>query len=281
MYDYFFHSSYIRVMHLQLRFFTVFILIAFCVSNAAARDVIKKDKHNRAPIEEREAILILGGLGSVVHSAKDQKQSFAQKGYDVFIPDYLARRSIDGCVKKLQRFALKHQLSKYKKVHVLSYIVGSWAFNRWYEQYPMSNIASLVYDRSPLQETLPPMMRDEDPLFSRLLFGKLTFDLADTPYKPLVAPGIKMGILIECKATKFLWLKYDTFLKLPPRIFEPEQFGQRYDDYCYFFLSHDDMYTRLHEAAPAILNFFSSGTFGEADRSPCSEDPFKTYRKSK
>jgi len=261
--------------------YSLFLLLILNSFALHARDIVKRDKKNSAPIEEREAILILSGLGSVAHGTKDQKQSFCEKGYDVFIPDYLSRRSIDGCVKNLQHFAEKYQLAKYEKVHVLCYIVGSWTFNRWYERFPMANIGSVVYDRSPLQETLPPIMRDEDPLFSRLLFGKLTFDLADTPYKPLVAPGIKMGILIECKATKFLWLKYDTFLKLPPRTFDPEQFNQRFDDYCYFFLSHDDMYTSIHEASPTILKFFKTGIFGEVNREACSEDPFKTYRKNK
>lgn len=219
--------------------------------------------------------------GSVAHSTKDQKKSFLEKGYDLFIPDYLSRRSIDGCVKKLQRFSVKHQLAKYKKVHVLCYIVGSWTFNRWYEKFQMKNIASVVYDRSPLQETLPGIMRDEDPLFSWMLFGKLTFDLAGTPYKPLDSPGLRIGILIECKATKFLWLKYNTFSKMAPRTFEPEQFGQRFNDFCYFFLSHDDMYTNLHEASPVILNFFQTGSFGQADRQACADDPFKTYRKKK
>jgi hypothetical protein len=268
---------------MKSRFTTIFLIVLYVLSSfgVSARDIIKKDKRNTAPLQEREAILILSGLGSVVHSAKDQKQSFSDKGYDVFIPDYLSRRSLDGCVSKLQRFALKQQLSSYKKVHVLCYIVGSWTFNRWYEQNPMANIVSVVYDRSPLQETLPPILRDEDPLFSKLLFGELTFDLANTPYKPLVNTQLNFGILIECKATKYLWHKYETFSKLSPRTFEPEQFGQRFNDYCYFFLSHDDVYTKIHEAAPSILNFFSTGTFGETDRSPCAEDPFQTYRKNK
>jgi hypothetical protein len=184
-------------------------------------------------------------------------------------------------VKKLQRFSLKYELRKYKKVHVFAYIVGSWTLNQWYEQFPMTNIASIVYDRSPLQESLPPIMQQEDPFLSRVLFGKLTFDLVQTPYKPLNTDSIHIGILIECKATKFLWLKYESYLKLPQRTFGPEQFGQRYDDYCYFFLSHDDMYTDIHEAAPTILQFFREGAFGQADRQTCQGDPFKTYRKNK
>jgi hypothetical protein len=263
---------------------TTIFLIVFYFLNAnevSARDIIKKDKLNSAPLKEREAILILSGLGSVLHSTKDQRQSFTDKGYDVFIPDYLSRRSLDGCVSKLQRFAQENQLSSYKKVHILCYIVGSWTFNRWYEQNPLANIVSVVYDRSPLQETLPPILCDEDPLFSKLLFGELIFDLANTSYKPLFNNQLNFGILIECKATKYLWHKYDAFGKLSPRTFDPEQFGQRFNDYCYFFLSHDDMYTKIHEAAPSILNFFSTGSFGETDRSPCAKDPFQTYRKNK
>lgn len=256
-----------------------FLIVSLAFSfQISAKDIVKKEKNNSAPIEEREAILILNGLGSVAHGSGDQKKSFTNKGYDVFIPDYLSRRSLDGCVGKLQRFVLKQKLSNYKKVHVFCYIVGSWTFNRWFEQNPLKNIVSVVYDRSPLQETLPPILRDEDPLLSKVLFGKLTFDLANTPYKPLVNSKLNFGILIECKATKYLWHKYESFNKLPPRTFDPEQFDQRFNDYCYYFLSHDDMYTHIHDAAPSILNFFKTGTFGEVDRSPCNTDPFVTYR---
>jgi hypothetical protein len=257
----------------------VFIIISLGLQ-LSARDIVLLEKGNKAPISEREAILVLPGFGTLLHSPKNQKKNFRDKGYDVFIPDYISRRSMDKCVRNLDGFIKKHNLAGYKKVHVFSYIIGSWAINTWIGKNSLMNIASIVYDRSPLQERAPAILVKENPFLSRLMFGKLIRELSVTPYPALDNTAVDLGILIECRATKIMWKKRKSSEAMGPVLFEKTAMGQQSDDHFYVFMNHDDMYTRLEGAAPQLFYFFKTGRFmDDADRDPCIRDPFETFRK--
>ncbi len=107
-----------------MKFYSIcfFIMVAFSTMSQdnALKDFWSKDiiilDSNQLKIEEREAILVLTGFGSVYHSAKNQKLNFKQSGYDLFIPDYIDKKSIALCSEHLEDFIVKQQLAKYKKI---------------------------------------------------------------------------------------------------------------------------------------------------------------------
>lgn len=261
------------------------VLILFCLiypQTAEARHIVIRDKSLSDTLAKKEAILILTGFGSIYHSAREQKRRFKNQGFDLFIPDYIKRASLDKSAASIEKFVLKHRLREYKKVHVFSYIIGSWTLNKWIEKSGLQNIGSIVYDRSALQERVPPIVNESNPLMSRVVFGKVIFELAKSPYKGVDTLGnVKIGILMECKATRVLWSKKKAYDRMPPPDFSVQATKQKHHDYCYVYASHDDLYTHLESIAPMVIHFFRNGNFGaQADRSPCSEDPFKPYRKT-
>lgn len=164
---------------------------------------------------DKEAILILPGFGSRSHGTKAQADFFFKKGYDVFIPDYIARNSINDCVINLDKFISKYKLRDYKKIHVFSYIVGSWTLNQWLIQNPKNNITSIVYDRSPLQERAPYALVKDFPCIIKILAGNIMKEFSKTPYPPITKQKISVGIMIESKATKLIrkHKKNRTFLR--------------------------------------------------------------------
>jgi hypothetical protein len=256
------------------------LIFLFCFSFTQARDIIHREKTNDAKIEEREAIVILTGFGSIYHSARNQVKNFRNKGFDLFIPDYISRNSLAACSERLADFIDKHKLKNYKKVHVFSYIIGGWSLNSYLESHEWQNLRSIVYDRSPLQETLPGILSRENPILSRILFGKLIKELAAVPYSPSSLKKCNVGLLIETKATKILYKKKTSFLKLPPVSYDLVDFQQAFTDYFYTYQSHDDLYEALEYPAPLILSFFKTGMFGEAVmREYQQQNPFETYEK--
>lgn len=261
----------------------IFFLISLTFpQTASARHIVIRDKSLSDTLAKKEAILILTGFGSLYHSAREQKRQFKERGYDLFIPDYIKRSSLDDCMEALDKFAKKHRLNEYRKIHVFSYIIGSWTLNKWIEKNGLQNIGSIVYDRSALQERVPPIITETNPFLSKMMFGTVIRELAETPYKGIDSTaGLRIGLLMECKATRVLWSKKKSYDLMPPPDFSVQAMGQKCRDYCYVFASHDDLYTNLKDIAPMVLQFFRTGNFGaQADRTPCSEDPFKPYRKT-
>ncbi len=251
----------------------------FIASLANARDIVLIEKSNPKPISEREAILILPGLGTFNHNTKSQKENFRDKGYDIFIPDYISRKSVSDCSKNVLEFYDKHELKKYKHVHVFSYIIGSWTINEiLLSGNKPQNIVSIIYDRSPMQEMAPRILVDENKFFSKILFGKLIFELANTPYKSIENDELNIGILIECKATKLMNKKKKSLVNYDPISWKMESLNQNPDDFEFLYVSHDDMYTKLEIIAPSVFQFVKNGKFSEGSlRSHCEKEPFEDY----
>ena len=271
-----------------MKFYSIcfFIMVAFstmsqdnALNDAWSKDIIILDS-NQLKIEDREAILVLTGFGSFYHSAKNQKINFKQPGYDLFIPDYIDKKSIALCSEHLEAFIVKQGLSKYKKIHVFAYILGAWTLNTYLEHNTLPNLASIIYDRSPLQERVPGILVKSNPFLSRLVFGKLIAEIAHTPYQAHQQQNENIGILIECKATKVLWKKKKEYDLMPAPSFSVEKLNQGHSDYCYFFISHDELYTQLEKVGASIFTFFKTGKFSNDDsKEACSTDPFISYRK--
>ena len=218
---------------------------------------------NSVPISEREAILILPGFGSKIHGVKHIKKFFSNKGYDLFIPHYIGRDSLQQCVTTLHSFINLHQLLHYKKIHVFSYIAGSWVINLWVQQHPINNIASIIYDRSPLQERAPYVLVKDNPKLIKLLAGNIMKQFSQTAYPTINNDEKNLGIIIENKSTKLIRKHKKTALLLGPINFDKELLHQSSDDYFYTCINHDEMYYNFENVGKEIFLFFKTGKFSE------------------
>lgn len=228
------------------------------------------------PKGEREAIVILAGLGSKVHNERKIAQYFKDKGYDIYQPSYIYRKGIDKGVDKLERFSKKHELGSYKKIHVFCYIIGGWTFNRWFTKSSLKNIETLIYDRSPMQERAPYVLMKDSKFIARLVIGKVNDELATTPYSPITNFKGKIGLLIETVPTKLILRHRKTAAGLGPISWAVNSLNQAHTDYCYVSMNHDEMYTHIEKAGPEILSFIKTGNFSEkANRTAPVTDPLQ------
>ena len=251
--------------------FLFFLNISLHGKNHDRIFIEKNSKH----LEEKEAILILPGFGSKLQGTKKIADYFFNKGFDIYIPDFLSRDSISDCVTNLDKFIIKHKLSRYKSIHVFSYIIGAWTINSWITKNPNNNIATIIYDRSPLQERAPYTVVKDIPLIGWLLFGNLVKNLISSEYPPIQNGKIDIGIIIENKATKFISKHRKTMFILGPVNWDASNLKQEYDDKIYTVLNHDQMYKRFDIIGEEIFNFIRKKKFTEtAKREPYTEDPF-------
>ncbi len=217
-------------------------------------------------LSDKEAILILPGFNSKKHGVKDIRDFFAHKGYDVFIPHYLGRDSLQQCVNTVSIFMESHHLAEYKKLHVISYIAGTWVLNLWIQQHPNNNISSIVYDRSPMQERIPLALSIDNPLLFKLLLGNILKEFANTPYPSIQNDTKQIGFVIENKPTKLFLKHKKTALKSGDISFSIDSFHQSCDDYFYDCINHDEMYYQFNVIGPEILYFFKHGSFTKEAR---------------
>ena len=214
-------------------------------------------------------------------SALDDVRQFAATadtaGFDLVLADFRSRQSVDAGVEVLHEFLKEHDLDRYRRVHVFAYILGGYTFNRFLEKYPVSNLGSVVYDRSPLQELAPKLATTG--WFSVLTFiavGPVVADLAATTYSPIpLSLERKIGLIVENRATRFIRKRRDRALSMRPLTFEPDSLRQAYDAVFHVRFNHDEMYTNWEIIGPELLHFFRYGDFSsDARREPLGIDPF-------
>jgi hypothetical protein len=248
----------------------------FAEPNAVPQTLFGKRKNK---IPQKEAILILTGFGSKYHSLKKLKQYFSDKGYDVYVPNYIARTSLEKTVKNLDKFWRQRNMAAYEKVHVFAYIVGSWSVNAWMQTAAHPNIKSIVYDRSAPQERAPYILINDLKIPNYFVFGPIMRDLHETPYPSLLDTNIQKGLLLETYATAIVRKHKATADQLGPYCWEPTCFKQAFQDYKYVPLNHDQMYTHPEVFGQALLNFFKSGNFGTSlDSYQPVENPFIKHK---
>ena len=221
-------------------------------------------------------MLILPGLEDSPKGRAHLKERFGNREYDLYIPDFHDKKSFDGTVENLHEFYQEQQLDQYARVHVFSYILGSWALNTFINEYGSQNIASIVYDRSPLQERAPWYVRDHLRLPGRMAKGKIVLDLGETPYPPIEQGDIRVGILVESYATWFVKLFSKGIMNYGPIEWDKLDFQQPPLDQMYIPLNHDQMYTMLNGLDEEVIGFFKNGKFSAgARRVPFTWDPFE------
>lgn len=248
------------------------------IENSGVPTIIIIHKPDQAKAE-KEAILLLPGFTDSRKTRKKQVAFFGNLPYDLYIPDFHNRNSFDATVEQLGQFYQAQALDAYHKVHVLSYIVGSWVLNELIHQQGRKNISTIIYDRSPLQERAPRVVMDRIAIIGKLAEGNLLCEFSKLAYRPVQNDSIQIGIIVEGKATPLIKFFKKKVLSYGPVDWSGPSFQQPYADLFYTPLNHSQMYRRFDIIGPEILHFIEKGTFrADAQRIPFDWDPFKKWK---
>jgi hypothetical protein len=262
---------------------TSIAIVCVFLGGAAADETRRKEyviiENSDVARSQKEALLIIPGFGSRSQGVDDIADYFKNKGYDVFIPSYISRDSLNECVDNLDVFIKEQKLGEYKKVHVFSYIIGSWTINRWIAKNPENNIATIIYDRSTLQERAPYAITKDLPFIVKLLEGKIVAEFATIPYEPIPNDSTNIGLILESRATKLIRKHRQTAMELGPLDWTVEGRKQDCDDYFYTLNNHDEMYHDFDVIGKQIFGFIKNGKFSaDAKRTKPETDPFAVKR---
>ncbi len=231
------------------------------------------------PRVAKEALLILPGIGDSKKRRQIQKAYFENQGYDLFIPNYIVKNSYTKSIDKFELFYYNHKLEEYSKVHVFSYVLGSWIINTFIKKNGYQNISTIVYDRSPLQERAPRIVAEVIPNFTKLIKGKVTLDFAKIVYPSIVKMDINIGIIVESKATKLIRFFRKKTTSYGEIDWNNLDFKQEYDDLIYTHLNHDEMYTNFDDIGNDIISFIKTGQFlNDSRRVSFMWDVFEKYK---
>ena len=270
-------TKYYKVIY----FFSFITLLCSCAHTASIISI----NFNKKDRSEKEAIVIMPGFLSILYGNRDQEKYFIGKDtmYDVFIPKYIGRKSVDQSLDNFEKFISKNKLNEYKKIHVFGYIIGGWVLNQYIQSHPDNNIASIIYDRSPLQERAPYVVIHDKVLVTKIMAGKIIWDFNKIPYPAIEnSEKIKIGIIIESKATKLIRTHKERAMELGELKWDVASLKQPYDDYMYTWLNHDDMYSRFDVIGEDIFYFIHNGHFSSTvRRQPYDWDPFEIYQEQK
>lgn len=174
------------------------VLIACCAcSSGCASALVSRSVTPARPAAE--ALLVLPGFGygrDGERAFRELARSVEQDGLDLYLPTFIARSGLDESRRRLHRFIGDSRLERYQRVHVFAFLAGGWTFNSLGAS-TIPNLTTVVFDRSPYQERAPAVARETLKLFAWLRYGPVIFDVARTPYPPLEAPGVRVGLVVE------------------------------------------------------------------------------------
>lgn len=255
------------------------ISIAACLATAACAGQIRPAL---TPTPRSEALLILPGFG-YGRGAEQTLRALAPEvgaaGLDLYVPSYIARGGLDASRENLRDFIREQRLERYDRLHVFAFIAGGWTFNPLAESAGLPNLATVVYDRSPLQERAARIATDHLHFLTWIRYGTPVFDFARTPYPPLAAPRVRVALLVETRPTTFVSTRAEAARKYGPFDFECDSFAQPHDDCAFVAMSHDEMYLRFSDMLPEVLAFIRTGRFSSAAvRQPPAIDPLAAER---
>ena len=224
-----------------------------------------------------DAVLVLPGFGyggAGEQTFKTVATTVTADGFAFYAPTYISRGGLADSRSHLQRFIRERGLDRFARLHIFAFIAGAWTVNPLVEQGALPNLATIVYDRSPLQERAPRIADDDLHLLTWIRYGSPVFDVARTPYPVLSAPGVKVGLLVETRPTSFIRKHERAARDLGPFRFECTALAQRHDDCAYLAMSHDELYVRFADVWPEMRAFIRTGRFtAGANRTPPTEDP--------
>ena len=224
-----------------------------------------------------EAFVVLRGFGysgAGERAFKALEPAINAQGMDLHVPDYISRKGLDDSRANLRRY-FQEKLARYERVHVFAFIAGAWTLNPLAAAGGTPRIATVIYDRSPLQERAPRIADEELHFLTWVRYGSPVFDVARAPYTPLTNPGVKVGLVVETSPTEFVRDHEKTARSYGAFRFECDAFAQRHDDCMYVNLNHDELYVRFAEVWPEALAFIRTGRFSNAaNRTTPAGDPF-------
>ena len=179
----------------------------------------------------------------------------------------------------MQQFMREQRLDRYDRLHVFAFIAGAWTLNPLVEMNGLTNLATVVYDRSPLQELAPRIATEKLRVLAWVRYGSPIFDIARTAYPPISAPNVHVALMVETQPTPFVRKHEATARGYGPLRFDCDALMQRYDDCLYLPMHHADLYARFAEVWPEVRAFIRTGRFTSAAvRTPPSGDPFARGR---
>jgi len=251
----------------------VIVFALACITSVPAKAIAP------APPANTEAFVVLRGFGyggDGKRALRALEPVIAAEGMDLHVPDYISRSGIDDSRRKLHRY-FQDTLSRYERVHVFSFIAGAWTLNPLVASGDMNTLATVIYDRSPLQERAPRIADERLHFLTWLRYGSPVFDVARTPYSPLIDLNVRIGLLVETAPTSFIKKRERIARSYGAFRFDCDAFEQRYDDCVYVDLNHTDLYKHFVDVWPDVRAFIRTGRFSStADRTPPDADPFAT-----
>jgi hypothetical protein len=260
---------------MRLNVLPVIVVAYTCLSGVSTTATVQAP----APTPRTEAFVVLRGFGyggDGERVLRALEPAIAAQGMDLHVPDYISRSGLDDSRKKLQRY-FQDRLARYERLHVFAFIAGGWTLNPLVAGGGVPRLATVIYDRSPLQERAPRIADEKLHFLTWVRYGSPVFDLARAPYSPLTVSGVKVGLLVETSPTSFIRDHEQTARSYGPFRYECDAFGQRYDDCAYVDLNHDELYRRFAAVWPEALAFIRTGQFSSAaNRTPPRGDPFAT-----
>ena len=247
-----------------------FTIVAACLAAAGCAQAVRPVTSPAVPA--RDALIVLPGFGyGPAGEAAFRKlaPSMAADGIDLYVPTYVRRRGLNASRARLQQDLRDLRLQRYERVHVFAFLAGGWTVNPLIDAGAISNLATIVYDRSPYQERAPRVARDRLPLLTWLRYGSTVFDLARTRYTPVTTEEVRIGLLVETRPTAFMKRFAKTADRQGVYDFECDAFRQRHEDCIYTPLDHTELYSHFAEVWPEVLTFIRGGRFSvTADRTP-------------
>ena len=232
-------------------------------------------------VSEKQALVILNGFGDSRKNRKIQQVFFQEKGYDLFIPEYVEKKSLDLTASNFSSFYKINNLNKYKEVKFLCYIIGGYVLNQYIENNGQGKITTIIYDRSPTQERAPKVATERFPFISQILYGKVLADFSEIFINPLSnKDSLRIGVIIENKATRLMRFFEKTSNNYGDYNYNAEEIEMNLDDFLHTYLDHDLMYKRFDVIGQEIFYFLKKGKFTEnAKRVKYNWDPFKKLKK--
>lgn len=199
------------------------------------------------------------------------------RGYDFFVADYLRGESLSASGVSIRNFIAENEIEKCSNLHIFAFIAGAWSLNPVLRESVPHNLRTIVYDRSPLQEQAPRVASQELPVLVRKMFGNVIFELARTPYPALdPPPGIRVGLIVETRATSLIRFFKEEALKSGPVSFDFAGLQQTHDDAVYLPFDHDRMYSEFEVPGGLVLDFARDGRFPASASRKFSGSGFET-----
>jgi hypothetical protein len=249
-----------------------------CLLVSACAGAIYKPEVSPAT-RSRDALLVIPGFGynrAAERVLRSLAPSLTAEGFDLYVPSYISRSGLIESRARLVQFMREQGLGRYDRLHVFAFIAGAWTLNPLAATQVVPNLATVVYDRSPLQERAPRIASEKLPFLTWLRYGSPVFDVAKTSYVPLDTPDVRVGLMVETTASSFIRKHAKTVRTYGAFRFECDAFDQRYDDCLYLRMNHDELYARFAEVWPELLTFIRTGRFSaSADRLRPTVDPFE------